>query len=259
MTIQNAQASLTSEFIQVTITGFVYYEDGEIDTQSGFVKATGSATWSSLSGLSWNNYSNYLQTFNTIKWTAPLLDLGAVQYFTLNIDVDYDGDISYLIHVSEVGNFSGEEKEYYVKNGDTDVPGFYGRFVYVTAIVTGKELRDMTVTADSTVREYIIPNVDSSTLSGTNTNRIIALPTPVSLIKDIHIQPKAATSYAVNLYVSDTATSEILIPVVKSKSGTTPSFALYGIDNDPRDGIVDITVSALPRQVMFGGNLVVLQ
>ena len=114
----------------------------------------------------------------------------------------------------------------------------------------------MRVTANTTVVEILIPNVDSSTLSGTNTNRVISLPAPVSLIKDIHIQVKAATSYPVNLYVSDTATSEILIPVVKSK--TTPSFALYGIDNDPRDGVVDITVKALPRQVMYGGNLVVL-
>jgi hypothetical protein len=58
--------------------------------------------------------------------------------------------------------------------------------------------------------------------------------------------------------VSDTATSEILIPVIKSKNTTTPTFALYGIDNDPRDGVVDITVTALPRQAMFRGNLVVL-
>jgi hypothetical protein len=59
--------------------------------------------------------------------------------------------------------------------------------------------------------------------------------------------------------VSDTANSEILIPVVKSKSSSAPSFALYGIDNDPRDGVVDITITALPRQAMFGGNLVVLE
>jgi hypothetical protein len=81
----------------------------------------------------------------------------------------------------------------------------------------------------------------------------------VSLIKDIVIQPKAAVSYPVNLYVSDTATSVVVIPVVTSKSPTAPTFALYGIDNDPRDSIVDITVTALPRQVFLAGNLVVLE
>jgi hypothetical protein len=72
------------------------------------------------------------------------------------------------------------------------------------------------------------------------------------------IEPKAPTPYAVNLYVSDTPTSEVLIPVVKSKAAAAPSFVLYGIDNDPRDGVVDITLTTLPRQAMISGNMVVV-
>jgi len=49
-----------------------------------------------------------------------------------------------------------------------------------------------------------------------------------------------------------------LIPVIESKSNTTPTFALYGIDNDPRDGIVDIQITAMRQMVMFEGNIVVL-
>lgn len=85
------------------------------------------------------------------------------------------------------------------------------------------------------------------------------MPRSVSTIYDMNIECKAATSYAVNLYVSDTATSEVLIPVVKSKSATAPAIALYGIDNDPRDGVVDITITALPRMVMTGGNVIVIE
>lgn len=258
MAIKSTSASLSLTTTQVTITGFINYANGYLDTQSNTVKALGSATWSSLSGKSWRDYTNYIQTFETIKWTAPLLDLGAVQYFTLNIEADYQGSLYYIIHVSESGEFTGEETEYCVENGNYNVSGFYGRYAYVTAIIQGSELRDIKITADTTVKEYIIPNVNSSTLDGSSSNRIIDLPVEVSLIKDIHIQVKAATSYAVNLYVSDTPNSEILIPVVKSKSLTAPSFALYGIDNDARDGIVDISIKALPRQVMYGGNLVVL-
>jgi hypothetical protein len=47
--------------------------------------------------------------------------------------------------------------------------------------------------------------------------------------------------------------------VVKNKSATSPTFALYGIDNDPRDGIVDIKITALPRMVMYGGRLTVVE
>lgn len=258
MAIQSASATLSATFDILPITGFVPYAQGLLDEQTGTIKATGASTWSALSGSTWASWSNYIQTFNEIRWTAPQIDLGAVQYFALNIQADFTGSLHYIVYVSETGAFGGEETQTVIEDGNYSVPGFYGRYIYVTAILNGTELKRLTITADTTVREYVIPNVDSSTLSGTNTNRVIALPTQVSLIKDIHIQVKAATSYAVNLYVSDTATSEILIPVVKSKSGSSPSFALYGIDNDPRDGLVDITVKALPRQVMFGGNLVVL-
>lgn len=258
MATKSASATLTSTFDILPITGFVPYTQGQLDPASGTIKATGRSTWASLSGTTWADWKNYIQTYNEIRWTAPLLDVGKVQYFTLNIEAEFLGSLSYIVYVSETGAFGGEETQTVIEDGDYSVPAFYGRYVYVTGILKGTELKKMRVSADPSVREYIIPNVNSSTLSGTNTNRVIELPVEVSAIKDIHIQVKAATSYAVNLYVSDTATSEILIPVVKSKSKTTPSFALYGIDNDPRDGVVDITVKALPRQVMYAGNLVVL-
>jgi hypothetical protein len=91
------------------------------------------------------------------------------------------------------------------------------------------------------------------------------------------ITPRAASPYAVDLYVSNTATSVLLTPIVISKTAggqyiTTDyiesgyftssfgaSFALYGIDNDARDGVVDITIKAMPRQVMSGGNLLVIK
>lgn len=257
MATKSASAALTVTAYQVAKTGFIAYADGVLDTVSGSIKANGTSTWGAQT--SWSTFNSYITSYQTIKWTAPLLDLGAVQYFTLAIEAEFSGTLSYLIHISDTGSFTGEETEYYIEEGDMNVPGFYGRYIYVTSILSGRELRKIQITANATVKEYIIPNVDSSTLSGTNTNRVIDLPTPVSLIKDIHIQVKAATSYPVNLYVSDTATSEILIPVVKSKSGTSPAFALYGIDNDPRDGVVDITIKALPKQIMYGGNIVVIE
>lgn len=259
MTIQNAQAALTAISECIPITGFRPYSDGVIDDQTGTVKALGTATWRSLSGLTWGSYKNYIQVYTKLRYTAPVIDLGAVQYFTLNIEAEFTGSLDYLIHVSNTGAFAGEETEYYIKDGDFNVPGFLGQYIYVTSVLTGTELIKILITANTAIKEYILYDVNTSTLSGTNTNRLISLPTGVSLIKDIHIQPKAAATYPVNLYVSDTATSKILIPVVNSKSAAAPSFALYGIDNDPRDGIVDIKISALPRQAMIGGNLVVLE
>ena len=155
--------------------------------------------------------------------------------------------------------FGGEELEYCIKDGDDNISAFYGRYVYVSAIVDGKELKRFSIETRTNKSTIKLVNVDTSTLSGSSSNRIIDLPREVSQIYDINIECSAATSYAVNLYVSDTATSEVLIPVVKSKSSTSPSIALYGIDNDPRDGIVDLTITALPRMLMNGGNLFVIE
>lgn len=258
MAIQSASAALTSTSQMIPITGFIPYSDGVIDPISNTVKALGVSTWGSLAGTGWGQFTNYIQTFTLLRWTAPRVDLGAVQYFTLNIEAQFVGTLSYLIHVSETGLFQGEEREYYIQDGDLDVPGFYGRYCYVTAVLNGTELEQILITADTSSRTYQIVDVVSSTLAGTITNRIIPLPTPVSQIKDIHIEVRAATTYPVNLYVSDTPTSQVLIPVVTSKSNTQPAFALFGIDNDARNGTVDITITALPRQAMFNGSLVVL-
>jgi hypothetical protein len=91
------------------------------------------------------------------------------------------------------------------------------------------------------------------------------------------ITPRAPSPYAVDLYVSSSATSVLLTPIVISKtaggtymaagyyvddyfeSSFGASFALYGIDNQARDGIVDISLKGLPRQVMAGGNLLVIK
>lgn len=258
MALKTADAGLSFTATAVAITGFINYQQGTLDLSTGTIKAKGSGSWLATQGSSWNTFTNFINQFEPIRWTAPRLDLGAVQYFTLNIAAEYTGDLYYLIYVSETGEFAGEETETKVENGNNSISAFYGRYAYVTAVITGTELSRLTVTANTETIEYLIPNVDTSTLSGTNTARVIPLPTPVSAIKDIQIQPKAANNYAVNLYVSDTATSKVLIPVVVSKTSASPTFALYGIDNDPRDGVVDIQITAMRQMAMYQGNLVVL-
>jgi hypothetical protein len=259
MTIQTAEATLTLTATTVCLTSFQEYRDGYIDVNTGFIKAVGTGTWSQLSGTTWNDFTNFVLEPQEIRWTSPLIDLGDPRYFTLNIDLDCAGGCSFLVSVSSTGAFNGEHKEILIRNNDINVPSFYGQFVYVTAFVTGQELRRMTITNDTSYDFIRLQDVNSSTLPGSNTARTIVLPRSVSSIVDIVIQPKAATSYPVNLYVSDTATSTVVIPIVLSKNRLQPTFALYGIDNDPRDAVVDILVTALPRMVMENNNLFVIQ
>jgi hypothetical protein len=256
MATVTATGSWTAEFQFIPVTGFLNYQQGILDFASGTIKATGSGRWSQAT--SWRNFKNYASNRDPIRWTSPLIDLGVAKYFTMAIETDFDGELSFRIHTSTVQDFSGEETEYIIEDGDFNIPAFFGQYVYVTAYVSGVELRRMSITTNSEKTTVFLSDVNTSTLGGTVSNRILTLPNPASQVVDMKIEPKAASPYAVNLYVSDTATSEVLIPVVKSKSAAAPSFVLYGIDNDPRDGVVDVTLTTLPRQAMIGGNLLVI-
>jgi len=238
------------------VTGFVDYKQGYLDPVTDTIKATGTARWSTLT--TWAEYQSYQQTNDPILWTSPLVDIGTVTYFTLDINCEVDGAVEFIIHISPTGEFAGEETQRIIADGDTDIEAFFGRYVYVTARVTGRELRRLTITSDRSTRTYDYPNIVTSELSGTIENRILEIIDPISSITEIHVAVKAADSYPVDLYVSSTATSRVLIPVVNSKSRSQPSIALYGIDNQPRDGVVDITIKGLPSQIMVNGSLRVL-
>jgi hypothetical protein len=212
-----------------------------------------------LAATAWEDFSNYEGQAKPIIWTTDIQDLGEVKYFTLDIQTAVSGRVEYYdIFVSDTGLFIGEETVYRCIEGDFNVPSFFGRFYAVQVKVSGTDLFDIQMTASSEIKTVRLNNVNTATLSGTSSARSLSLNYPVSGILDIDIRVKTPTSYIPNLYVSDTATSVVLIPMIVSKDSTTPQIALYGIDNEPRDGLVDIVISALPRQVMFGGNLTVI-
>jgi len=269
-----ATVSISAEFSMVPLTAFQIVNQGILDTVSGTIKAEGVSRWNNYS--SWSNFSDYRGTLAEIIWTAPLIDVGELKYFTISTDAEFDGTMSYEIYTSTTGIFQGEEIKTTVVEGDFDINAFYGRYVYVTARVSGSELRNLNITTSSQTSTQILRDVDTSTLSGTVSARSIPLSRPVSRVMNIVISPKTTTPYAIDLYVSNTATSEVLIPMVVSKAdsepyfvtdylvtdyfveGSTPSFVLYGLDNQARNGIVDINLEVLPRQITTGGNIVTI-
>lgn len=259
MATVTGSGTFTASFSIFCPTGFIPYAQGILDQSTGYIKPLGVGQWASVTGKSWSTWNNFQLSYQQIRWTAPVLDVGEVKYFNLNIELDFDGTAYYIIHTSETGTFSGEETELLIKDGDYNVPAFYGRYAYVTVFADSPELRSMTITATSNTTTFHLQNINTASLGGTTSARTLTLTQPISSIIDMQIQPKIATTYNVNLYVSDTATSTALIPMVISKSMPSPSFVMRGIDNDPRDGVVDITITALPKQVMTSGNLVVIQ
>jgi hypothetical protein len=100
-------------------------------------------------------------------------------------------------------------------------------------------------------------NVVTSALPGTISARQLTLTRNYSAITDIDIKTQAVTAYNLDVYVTDYISCTTVIPRVVSKNKTTPTIALIGLDNVPRDGTVDITITGLPEQYMSGNNLLV--
>lgn len=237
---------------------------GDYNFTTGKIYPESTSTWSGLSGTTWDTWKEWAyETNDDLVWYMPDINLGRIaKNFTLDIETVAEGAVSYKIYTSMTGEYAGEETETIVSPGDTDVPSFYGRFVFVVVIVSRVGaimpvlLNTNIQVNDSNVLEFHLPDTDTSTLEGTTASRSFIVNKPISAVTDLLIVPHQTTSpYDLDVYVTNTPTSTYLIPKVISKSPSAITFALVGVDNHPRDGVVDITVRALPRQYMSGNNL----
>jgi hypothetical protein len=253
MAILSAQADFTFEAYFTPVTGLVELEQHQIDPDTGSLIAESLSSWQGLAGQTWNDLSDWVTDTVPLRHTVSEIDLNTIISFTLDIESDIQGDVKYYIYVSDTGDFTGEETETLVQNGDT-VDAFTGRYVTVQIFTTSGSIGQVTVTTNTAVFEQQITNIDTSTLGGTAAERTLELDNPVSGIIEMTIDVQDTTPYTQDVYVTDYPSSEVLIPIVKSK-GSSPTFALYGLDNVPRDGIVDINIIAMPEMKMVGNNL----
>lgn len=220
------------------------------------------STWDGLDGTTWDSWTNWAYSTNdTIVWHSPTTQMGYVpRDFTLTIETTSNAEISYKVYTSMTGDFDGEETEVDIPAGATNVESFHGRFFFV--VITATRIFEMPVitgcniTMNEEATEIVLSDLDTSALGGTQTAREIPLPRAISRIVDMKIQPhETASPYNLDVYVTNTPTSTYLIPKIISKDNVTPTFALVGVDNHPRDGIVDIRLKTLPEQYMLGNNL----
>jgi hypothetical protein len=222
------------------------------------------ATWSGLASTTWATWTEWAySTADTIIWPTEAIFMGNnPQAVNLEIICESTGQVSYKVYTSNTGVYAGEETETVIGHSATDVPAFKARFIKVVVYsskINGvtPTISQITVTAkDPKANEYFIADLDSSACAGSNTARQIPLPTQMGTIIDIKITPQTVTAYALDVYVTNTATSTYLIPKVISKNSLTPTFALVGVDNQPRDGVVDIIIKSLSSSVMSGNNLI---
>jgi hypothetical protein len=238
--------------------------NGILDDVLEAVVPTSTYTWADFNtdSVTWDNWVEWdRQPADPLVWEANPLDLGENLFFTLEIETVANGDVSYKIYTSTTGAFAGEETETVIANGATSVSGFYGRYVLVYVEVARTSGLNVLYGVDVTAKTLTVQekqgDVDTSTLSGTVNARTVSLTRSFSKITNILVTPHEETAYTLDVYVTDTTTSTYLIPKIISKTLSGPEIALIGVDNQPRDGVVDITITGLPFMSMDGNNLVI--
>lgn len=233
------------------------------DGVTGQIFPNGTSTWSGLSGRTWSSWRNWNYDYDTqiVYYVSILNGLGLTpKYFTLRIQTDSNSPITYEVYTSTTGAFTGEETKTVIEPGDTGVTGFYGNTCKIAVIANSAGLPPQINSIQfqyTTVgeKQLTYSQVNTANLSGTSSARTLSLGTDVGGIVDVKIQPYETTAYNLDVYVTNTPTSTYLIPKVISSTTTSLTFALVGVDNQPRDGIVDIALKTLPLQYMDGNNL----
>jgi len=232
-----------------TINGIYSIEEDKIVPEN-------TGTWDDVS--TWDNFTSWRGSpVDTLIWITNALDLGSSQVFNLEIETTAAGIVRYSVFVSETGAFEGEETETVIEQDQTGIPSFFGRYVIVVVKVDqdggNNELFNVSLRANNRAIMLRFSDVDTSSLPGTVDERVLETERTIAGIENMQITPKTVPAYDLDVYVTNTATSELLIPRIIDKTQLT--FALLGLDNQPRDGVVDIIVETLPEQFMDGNNL----
>lgn len=237
------------------------------DYTDNLVRPVSTSTWSALSGTTWDDWSEWAySTADQIRYPLETYQFPGINkpYVNFKITCTSTGSMSYRVYTTtgEIGDPA--TTEYIIENGASNVPAFSANRIFVmayadkingiTPVITNLRIE----LVESSSQEIQIANLDSSTCDGTQTARVIPISDDtISTITDIKITPReTATPYNLDVYVTNTPTSTYLIPKIISKSLPSPTFALVGVDNHPRDGIVDITIKTLPRFYMDGNSVV---
>jgi hypothetical protein len=233
---------------------------GYLDIDQGIVFPNSTGAWSDYT--SWSTWTSWTGTpADPLIWVSDVVDLGQVRSFCLKIVTEAQGQVSYDVYISATGAFAGEETLTSIASGATGVPSFTARWFAVAVKVAATSgvniLNGFEITTTEQTISFDYNGVDTSTLTGTSSARTLTLKRTVSQVIDLQITPQAVTAYNLDVYVTNTPTSTTVIPRIISKGTSTVSFALVGVDNQPRDALVDIKVTATPEQYMSGNNLLV--
>lgn len=233
--------------------------DGVFDFDNQKVTAPNTSTWADLT--SWADWTSWtLDTNDYLYWLLDPVDLGEVKQFCLTITTQANGLVDYYVYTSDTGAFNGEELETVILAEDTGIAAFNTRFyligVSVEKLAAAQEITGIEVRVLEGKNRFAIDNLDTSTINdGSTEGYVLPFNRRVGTITNVQITPREVTPFQLDVYVTDYPTSTTVIPHITNKSADSVSFALYGLDNKPRDAVVDILIEYLPEMYRDGRDL----
>jgi len=235
--------------------------NGTLDLETGVVTPNNTGTWADLAGSTWNSWGSWInQPADPLIWLTDVIRVPYTTPYTLRIETQAQGQVSYVVYTSNTGQFAGEETTTTINSGATNVSAFQGSNIIVAIKVanTGARitLEDVRITATDYTLDIPVSIADTSVLAGSAGSRTIPLPRTISGVVNITATARPITAYVPNLYVTDMETSTTVYAEVVDKTFSAPKIGLFKIDGYPVDGGVDIKIKALPEQQMSGNNLI---
>lgn len=224
-------------------------------------------TWADIGSgtdfATWDDWTQWATNPDDLEWESQRADLGVSTDFTLSIETDASGEVTYEVYVSNTGAFSGEETTHTIAPGDTNIEAFTGQFFYIVTTISSTDgtqptLRDQSFTSsDETFRRRLV-NQNTANLSGVASAKELDLGFAYSKIVTIFMTPHQPGGWVVPDYWADgyTETAPPIFPNIVQKTFGSPKISLATYDGVYTEGVVDIEVVYLPGISMIDGNLV---
>lgn len=232
---------------------------GWLDETSNTVIPFSTGNWNNLSGTTWESWKEWVINPSLLRYNSGIISLPQEKTFNLIIKTEATGNVDYIIYTSSTGAFNGEEVATTISYNSSTAPTFTTQYFVIEIIVNRTSqlptILDFEYTTNQTPLYLSFNNLDTSSLSGTVSNRQIPTTKFSGTAINIQITPKQVTDYVPDLYVSSTQLSNTVIPTIISRQPI--SFKLVGIDNQPRDAIVDVSIEYLATGYRSGNNLLV--
>lgn len=175
-----------------------------IDYKTGYIIPGSVSTWADITATNWDSVISWQgQEIDPLVWVTENIDFGRIGHFNLEITSKYQGNLSkYVIWTSNSGAFTGEELEYTINEGDSNIMAFYGRYIKVGVWIyrsgLPSVLQELSIKTTNQTYEFEFPDVNTRDLptwaevdstATLSTAYVLDIGRKSSLVLSVFIQP----------------------------------------------------------------------